>query len=207
MKPNLIVIGAMKAGTTSFHEYLDSLPDVAMSTPKETNFFSNPKYWAKGKTWYESHFQDNARIRGESGTAYTAYPRIQGVPERIKEYLPDVKLIYLIRDPITRLISHYLHLVCLGRENRSFSDVVSSLVHSPDSPYITQSRYALQLQQYLRFFSVGQVLVLTTEQLKSDTFRTMQTVSGFLGINGQIQRDWFKDEKNRSQDKDRKSVV
>ena len=97
MLPTVIVIGAAKCGTTSVHEYLDDHPEVAMSAEKELNFFVEEKNWPRGIAWYESQFDPDAPVRGESSPTYTAYPEYHGVPERIRSVVPDAKLIYLVR--------------------------------------------------------------------------------------------------------------
>ena len=108
MLPNLIVIGAAKCGTTSLHEYLDLHPEVAMSREKELDFFVEEKHWGRGVEWYAAQFED-APVRGESSPSYTAYPRYRGVPERIRRVVPDAKLVYLVRDPVERIVSHFVH--------------------------------------------------------------------------------------------------
>lgn len=66
MLPNLIIIGAMKCGTTSLHNYLNLHPQICMSQDKEPEFFVEEKNWPKGLTWYESFFPYTAKIIGES---------------------------------------------------------------------------------------------------------------------------------------------
>jgi hypothetical protein len=100
--PNLIVIGAMKAGTTSLHAYLSLHPEIFMSANKEPRFFTEEWNWHKGLEWYEAQFPERVTIRGESTPDYTKLPEIRNVPERIHSLIPDVRLIYLVRDPIDR---------------------------------------------------------------------------------------------------------
>ena len=64
MLPNLIIIGAMKGGTTSQHYYLNLHPEISMSFPKEIDFFSKKHNWEKGVRWYKLHFKEDTRIRG-----------------------------------------------------------------------------------------------------------------------------------------------
>lgn len=182
MKPNLINIGAQKAGTTSFHNYLCQHPDVFMSNPKELNFFSNPKHWKKGHGWYEKHFNSDALIRGETSTSYTLYPRLANVPQRIAEYVPQAKLIYIIRDPISRLVSNYVHKVSLGREQRTLDELIDDLMGDRESPYILHGLYHLQLTQFLEWFDRDQILVVSTEELGKEMNRIMRTTFEFLDI-------------------------
>ena len=82
MRPNFILIGAARSGTTSLHKYLESHPEIFMSEIKEINFFSNERYWKKGINWYEAHFNKaKGKAIGEASTSYTNYPLIKDVPK------------------------------------------------------------------------------------------------------------------------------
>ena len=199
MKPNLIIIGAMKAGTTSLHNYLQSHPEIQMSEPKELNYFSNPKFWNRGLAWYESHFDSPAKVRGETSTSYTIYPRASETPERIHNTVPDVKLIYLIRDPINRFISHYVHYLSEGRERRGLPEVIAAIQQGEPSHYIDQSRYFMQLEQYLRYFHQQQILLITTEDLKNRRADTLRSVAEFLEVTDQFSEFDIAQEHNRGE--------
>lgn len=175
--PNLVVIGAMKCGTTSLHQYLGQHPDIAMSKVKEVNFFLEG-HWGKGARWYESHFDGSATFRGESSTSYTKYPQRPGVPARMHSVLPDAKLIYILRDPIERTISHYLHAYHRSREERPLAEALRSLA---DNPYIDPSRYHMQLERYLDHYPLSQILVLTTEDLRENPALTLDRAVEFIG--------------------------
>lgn len=179
MLPNLLIIGAQKAGTTSLHRYLDAHPDVFMSPIKEVDFFSDPERTAAGVSWYERHFDGvtNERIVGEASPSYTMYPQAQGVPERIAAVLPDVKLIYVVRDPIERMRSQYAHFRLADYEERS---IVDALLH--DTRYLDWSRYAMQLDRYLAHFLPERILVLRSEELRDDRPAALRRAFAFLGV-------------------------
>ena len=120
--PNLVVIGGLKCGTTSLHHYLNLHPEVEMSRPKELNFFVAELNWSLGPDWYSSHFGGGAPIRGESSPHYTNRPRFDGVAERMRSMLADARLIYMVRDPIDRMLSHYLHNVGGGYDDRPLAE-------------------------------------------------------------------------------------
>src|SRR5688500_4010417 len=107
--PNLIIIGGLKCGTTSIHHYLGLHPEVQMSKPKELNFFVSELNWDLGIPWYKSRFDSRFPVRGESSPHYTNQPRFRGVAERIRDNVPDARLIYMVRDPISRILSHWRH--------------------------------------------------------------------------------------------------
>src|SRR4051794_4150382 len=123
--PNLIIIGGLKCGTTSIHHYLGLHPDVQMSKPKELNFFVEEPNWDLGLHWYTARFADRHPVRGESSPHYTNLPRFSGVAERIQRHCPDTKLLYMVRDPIKRILSHWVHAKGAGYETRDLDDVFS----------------------------------------------------------------------------------
>jgi Sulfotransferase domain. len=106
--PNLLIIGSQKAGTTSLHTYLSYHPEIFMSKNKELAFFCGTNS-DKDTDWYRSNFKTDKAIRGESSMVYTHCKRYPGVPARIHELIPEAKLIYILRDPISRVLSHYSH--------------------------------------------------------------------------------------------------
>ena len=177
--PNFIVIGAMKSGTTSLYHYLRDHEQIFMSRIKELDFFAEAGNWSRGMDWYRQQFKgaENALARGEASTLYTKYPEHTGVPERIAATVPDVRLIYVVRDPIERLRSHYQHRVMTGMEK---SPPEVALLENPS--YVNCSRYAMQLERYLDHFPREQILVVPSEALKADRTATVQQVYEFLGV-------------------------
>ena len=190
--PNLIIIGGLKCGTTSLHHYLNLHPEIAMSRPKELNFFVSELNWPLGRDWYAGHFDPSARIRGESSPHYTNRPSFNGVPGRMRELLgSDVRLVYVVRDPIDRMLSHYLHNVGGGYEDRSLADALSD----PESSYVARSRYFFQVDPYLEEFGAERVHIVGREELKADRPGTMRRTFDFLGVDPnftseQFEREW-----------------
>jgi hypothetical protein len=176
--PTFLVIGAMKAGTTSLYEYLRAHPSVFMPREKEPEFFSEPERWSRGLDWYSSLFAPGTHhpVRGEASTGYTRHPRFPETPARIASTLPDVKLLYLVRDPIGRMLSHYRHSVLLGREHRGVDDALRG-----GGGYLDTSRYALQLRRYLDHFPASQILVVFSEDLRSARLSTLRRIVAFVG--------------------------
>lgn len=187
--PNTVIIGAMKCGTTSLHEYLSVHPDVSMSALKETNFFVEKQNWSKGLGWYRQHFQERSQVIGEASPNYARYPVFPGVPERMHMVIPDAKFIYCVRDPIKRMLSHYVHSYSLGRENRPLEQ---ALREPENNPYLLCSSYYYQLEQYLEFFDPSQVKLVVLEDLYRKPQETMQDVFSFLGVDPDFKDDSFK---------------
>ena len=186
--PSLLIIGAHKGGTTSLHRYLDLHPDIRMSTHKELSYFTGAidlptvrSRWEWGPEWYRSNFVGPERVQGESSTSYTDYPRAPGVPERIHESIPDVKLIYAVRDPIDRFVSQYRHVRGLGRERRTLAEVLQS-PSLPESAYLLRSCYWLQIEQYLKWFDPSQIHLVSFRDLRLNCDETLARIFGFLGV-------------------------
>jgi Sulfotransferase domain len=177
--PNLIIIGAMKCGTSSMHNYLDAHPEISMSRQKELNFFGFDRNWQRGETWYGRHFSSAAIIRGESSPSYSKFPRVPHVPERMKIVIPSARFIYLVRDPVARIVSHYMHVRDGGREKRSLDEALRQF---EGNPYVDCSRYHMQLQQYLNHFSQSQILVVSAEEMKENRHETLRCVFRFLNV-------------------------
>ena len=179
MLPNFVIIGAMKAGTTSLYHYLRGHPQVFMTEVKELHYFVEAKNLSRGLAWYERQFAGagSAVAIGEASPDYTKYPIHEGVPKRIAEVLPDVRLIYLLRDPVERIRSHYLHDVARGRETRPIGDAVPGNPH-----YLAPSRYALQIEQYLEHFPLERMLLVRSEGLRHDRAAALAQVFRFLGV-------------------------
>src|SRR4051812_6197591 len=177
--PNFLVIGAMKAGTTSLYHYLREHPDIFMPKVKELDFFAVDEAWARGTPWYRQHFAaaGDAPAVGEASTAYTKYPHYPGVPERIARAIPECRLIYVVRDPIERIVSHYRHRVAVGAEREPLERAV---VENPI--YVDYTRYAAQIERYLEWFPREQLLVVDSAGLRDDRRGTVQGVYAFLGV-------------------------
>jgi hypothetical protein len=177
--PDFLIIGAMKCATTSLLYYLGQHPEIQVSSPKELNFFVAERNWGKGLAWYRSHFQKNIMLRGEASPAYTSYPRYAGVPARIARILPHAKLVYILRDPVKRMVSHFIHRSARGEERRTINEVFGG---SDIERYLERSRYGLQLQRYLDHFPIEKIKILTTERLERSRVETLQDLFAFLDV-------------------------
>ena len=191
--PNLIIIGGLKCGTTSIHHYLGLHPEIQMSKPKELNFFVEELNWDLGIDWYASRFDGRFEVRGESSPHYTNLARFGGVAERIREHCPDARLIYMVRDPIKRILSHWVHATGAGYETGELVPVLSD----PRTAYMDRSKYWMQLQPYLELFDREQIEVITQEELQAERAETMRRAFRFAGVDEgfsseQFDREWEK---------------
>jgi hypothetical protein len=193
--PNLFIVGAMKCGTTSLHNYLDEHPSISMSTVKEPDIFVKPN-WRDELSRYEVLLNAAAPVRGESSTSYAKYPLFAGVPARIAAVAPRAKLVYVVRDPLSRCVSHWVHNVAQGREQRTLSQAVRDF-DDPENSYVWSGRYATQLERFLEHFPLDQLLVVDQGRLLNDRLATVRHVFRFLGVDDGFRSAAFDAEFNR----------
>ena len=179
MLPSFVIIGGQKCGTTSLANQVATHPEIGFSEPKEVHFFSWEKHWSRGLRWYESLFEgaEGAKAVGEGSTTYTKYPKVRDVPTRMAQVLPDARLIYLVRHPVDRLISHYMHK---WYESLVGDDLEEALEKRPQ--LIAYGRYYYQIEQFLPFFPPERLLVLIFEEFIADPIATHRRVYEFLGV-------------------------
>jgi Sulfotransferase domain len=200
-RPDFIIIGAQKAGTTSLYNYIAQHPQVLPAEKKEIHYFDH--FYQNGEFWYRSHFPHNRTLKrkgavtGEGSPFYLFHPLCA---ERISA-IPDVKLIVLLRNPVERAISHYFMQVRKGHETlpidmamRNEESRIATEVEKlerypyyrsyPLAHFSYKSRgiYADQLKRYLDNFSRERLLVVKAEDLFSRTNNVLKEVYGFLGI-------------------------
>jgi hypothetical protein len=200
MLPNLLIIGAQKCGTTSLHAYLDLHPDVHMAAEKELDFFIKDRAWRNGPHWYAERFRDDAPVRGEASPNYTAWPMWDGVPERAAGLVPGARLVYLVRDPIERIESHYLQRRLQDGARGDIEAVIGD-VDDSHNLFVARSRYATQLERWLAHFAPEQVLVVSAEELRDDRDATVAAVLAHAGVHDTVPRELLEAEHHRSEDK------
>lgn len=176
-----------------------------MSREKELNFFIQEYNWHKGIKWYTSKFTGKVKVHGESSTNYTFYPLFDRVPKRMYSVIPEAKLIYILRDPVDRIISHYIQYYAFGRENRKISEALSNL--GTNNPYICRSKYYMQLKQYLNYFSGSNILIITMEELYKYRYHTLQKIFRFLDVDDFLYSKKFTNIRHKSISKRRKTRI
>jgi Sulfotransferase family len=185
-RPDFIVIGAMKSATTTLHEQLARQHGIFMSRVKEPNFFSDDRNYARGWGWYGSLFlpAGSSDIRGESSTHYTKLPTYPRTVDRMARDLPRLKLIYVMRHPIDRLISQYVHEVTAGQITTGLRE---ALRRHPE--LIDYSRYSLQLQPFLDAYGPGSVLPVFFPRLVAHSQAELERIGRSLGHEGPLRWD------------------
>ena len=199
-KPNFIIAGFPKCGTTSLHHYLNEHPQIFMPSQKELHFFTikilsklktGPKDKIVKETQIDSsekylrHFKKakNETAIGDASPSYINYP---SEFSKIKKYLNDPKLIIVLRDPINRAYSNYLHLKREQRETLSFKEAIYAEdkriknKYSDFWYYKFNSTYFEKIVKAKAIFS--DVLILTVEELNKDPNKTIKKVYKFLEV-------------------------
>lgn len=172
-----------------------------MSRPKELSYFWRDD-WREKQAWYEAQFEFPDReplVRGESTPFYADYPFRQNVPERMHELVPDTKLIYLVRDPIERVISHWVQRV--GDGDRTSFGQYMAVYDRPDNRIVAPSRYWFQLERYLNLFDRSQLLVIDQHDLKVRRSETLREVFRFLDVDDSFESARFEREINTRDEK------
>lgn len=176
--PDFIIIGAMKSATSTLHNQLSAQPGIFMSSPKEPNFFSDDDIYNKGLSWYSGLFSDASAgdIRGESSTHYTKLPDYPNTIQRLKAAIPQPRLIYVMRHPVDRLISHYMHQ---WSEGVISCDINQAIDRYPE--LVDYSCYGMQITPYLKEFGSEAVLPLFFDDLKKNKVKALNRVGEFIG--------------------------
>jgi hypothetical protein len=209
--PNLLIIGAQRCGTSSLYKYLGRHPEIAPALRKETRYFT--EYFDKGDDWYRAHFPLHATSKGRIRVAFEATPDYLldlRCSERAAGTLGECKVIVLLRDPVERAFSHYLHHRRLGQEPLSFEAALDeeerrlaphleALRQDPDAPlpmdflrysYATRGRYAEQLEPWLSGSRQWDVSIIEAEQLFRRPLEVYEELMRFLGVSYWVPEDF-----------------
>ncbi len=209
---DFLVIGTIKAATTTLHYLLADHPDISLPREKEAALILSEVDSETVAAHVKEHTGGKrAQLAGKVTPLYMCRPDVAG---RIYEAGPDTKLIALLRDPITRARSHWRMCCQQGRDDRSFAAVVDDQLSDPikwrssdieEDGYIAYGEYGRVLSEYLEFFPREQLLVLESTDLQKDPTEVLQKVYDFLGVEPHVPRNLGRDY-NVSVRKDEKSA-
>lgn len=181
MTQYFLIIGAMKAGTSSLYHDLGNLDGVFMTPEKEPDDLASEEVLTEaGTKAYLAKFSGarSGDICGEASTSYSKLPIIKGVPERAVKVLgKNLKIIYVQRDPIARIISQYKHLWGLGLETRPMNRAVLE-----DPSYVATSQYEYQLEAWRKLLPPDQILILEFEEYIANPGAVLSKVATFLDV-------------------------
>lgn len=209
-----LIIGAPKAGTTSLFEYMRHHPQIHMPAEKEVYFFNVDRTYDLGWDWYLTMMLQGApsdAVCGEASTEYmrgAPYRRASAnnhcdpqdskaleeiIPRRIKQSLPDVKLICMLRDPVERAHSHYLMRRMERADTRPFSEAIDQLMDpagmeharllpSRTNGYVVNGEYSRLLEGFLRVFPREQLMMIFSDELAQQPTDILSKVFDFVGV-------------------------
>ncbi|MGX4677229.1 sulfotransferase family protein [SAR92 clade bacterium H246] len=182
--PSFFIIGSMKSATSTLHNQLAAQSNIFMSSPKEPNFFSDDAMYAQGIDWYQGLFRNalEGAICGESSTHYTKLPDYPKTIDRLKLLISQPRFVYVMRHPIDRLVSHYMHQ---WSEGVISCDINQAIDRFPE--LVNYSCYGMQLRPYLKIFGQDAVLPIFFDRLKTDPEASLNLVGQFIGCTEPLQ--------------------
>lgn len=210
MLPDFLVVGPPKCASTSLHFYLNQHPEIFMSPEKEINFFN--RHFAKGIQFYSKHF-DKAKPGQKIGEATPEYAFLPFAVDRIKETIPNTKIILCFRNPAERAFSDWLMLWDAGVEIDNFQKAIEYNIHQMKTisfdgnagaqiwfdrvnhlrqgekwvrSYIQAGMNGKMLENYLSIFTDKQVKYIFLEDLQSNMDETMKELFEFLEVDNQF---------------------
>lgn len=192
-KCNLVLAGFAKSGSSSLHSYLDLHPRIVMSNVKEPHYFSVEKKWKLGYRYHNSLFESavkkEAVYYGESSTTYSISEMAM---QRIGSQLHNPKILFIVRDPVERVVSHYRWLCALGLERRPILEAIEENGFDFDpndsfqgnfKSYLQFSSYSQYIPQWKEMFGENNVLVLLSTELKKNPVNVLTQCFDFLKLN------------------------
>jgi len=178
--PNFLIIGAPKAGSTSLWNELRQHPDIFLTSIKEPNFFCSNSANYQDWSWYASLFEDGVgkAAIGEASVAYSLVERNPTTPALIARHLPHIRLIYIVRHPLRRIESAWMHHLYMGNSvPMDFSQAVREF-----RPLIEGTLYSRNLEEYRRYFPDEQILILFLEDFQADSRQVLEMCDRFLEV-------------------------
>lgn len=180
-RPDFLIIGAMKCGSSTLAAQLRCQDGIFLTDPKEPNFFSDDNVFAQGLPWYEALFEGAAEgdLKGEASTHYTKLPTHPETVSRMMAILPAPRLIYTVRDPVERAVSHFIHE---WTERRMSGDLDDAVTTYPE--LIEYGLYAKQITPFIEAYGIDAVCLTSLERMKSDPQGELERVAQHAGFKG-----------------------
>ena len=183
--PNFIIIGAAKSATTTLATILPQHPDIFISKPKEPKFFG--RYYKQGWSWYASRFKQgkNFPLRGEASTMYTSKMKgFKNTPELMYRYLPKIKLIYIVRDPLDRIVSQWRHYRGRHPDCADFTELTRN--RHMRRLILGCSMYFQRISKFREYYPDEQIHCMTFEDLLNNPENSLKKTLKFLGTEPKI---------------------
>ncbi|MFB6248347.1 MAG: sulfotransferase [Salinibacter sp.] len=194
--PDFFVLGVAKGGTTSLHDYLRQHPTLFLPYVKELHFFDDDAGFSSGLDRYLQYFAETGdQLTGEATPSY--FRHVDPVAGRVRSLYGGAppRFLLLLRDPVARAYSHYLHNVSEGREPLSFEEALDAERADPDAKrrawkgYFSDGVYADTLAKWFERFPRERFLVLRSANLARRTDTTLRRIFRFLGVDPDVEID------------------
>ena len=210
-QPNFLVIGAARSGTTLLHQYFLQHPDIYVPKNKqpEPHYFLKSSNYEKGVENYLDSFFTEVGKEKAIGEISTSNMYGEHVAKRIFEFDPNMKLIVLLREPVQRAFSNYWHSKNNGFEKLTFQEAILTedsrlagldreIAEIAPYAYIGRSRFATQLERFLKYFKKEQIHISLFEDLISKTRAELVNICGFLNVDNSFAFELIKEKLNKS---------
>lgn len=200
-KPEFIIIGAMKSATSTLYDQLVIQPGIFMTIPKEPNYFSDDDVYKLGPKWYGRLFAAAKKtdVLGEASTHYTKLPTYPKTITRMKDSGVRARLIYIMRHPLDRLVSHYIHEWSQGVIHSSLDNAIENY---PE--LIEYSLYSRQLKPFIDEYGKENILPVFFDRLKKYPQKELERICKFIGYSGSPQWNFEVKPSNVSRERIRK---
>ena len=184
--PDFLIIGAMKCGTSTLQAQLAAQAGVFMTTPKEPNFFSDDAIFAKGIGWYQALFAaaPQGALKGEASTHYTKLPTHPHTLDRLTPVLPACRIVYMIRNPVDRAVSHYIHEWSMGQMGDAIEQAFAS-----HGELVDYGRYPVQIAPWIAAYGKAAVLITSLEAMTRNPQDVLTRVGAHLGLTDLVWQD------------------
>ena len=185
MLVDFMLIGAQKCGTTKLAGQLANHPSICFCREKEPGYFNAVDDWRMNLSAYHDLYSPiGDQICGEGSTMYTFLPEYRDTHLRLYEYNPNLKFLYIMRQPVERVMSNYAHRLVRGTVKTRPDHAVFA---TPD--YLNRTRYAVQIRPYIERFGRENVLLLIFEEYIANPIATLDQIADFLGVASEGFRD------------------
>lgn len=185
--PDFIIIGASRSGTTHFFNTLRHHPQIKTSRIKEVKFFNNDEKYNKGESFYRSYFPLRTSLKkgdivGEASPNYLSTPKSA---DRIKQMLPDAKLIVLLRDPVQRFLSCYFYKQQKEHQKHIKYPTLEEMLSDENIDQTIKEEvtfYIDEIKRYEKYYKSGNLLIINSDDYFSSPEVTLQQVCNYLGV-------------------------
>lgn len=187
-QPDFLIIGSMKSGTTTLHADLRRQPAIGLPDPKESWILTSSKTVKDVRRKYKRYYKNvpSNRLKGDATTGYAFAPTFPGVPKLAAESITtNLKLLYIVRDPLDRTLSHIRHDLMAGRINKeNLAKVVDE-----DPRYVLVSDYCFQLGKWLEYFPAENIYCVSFENYIENRDQCLRNICDFLSVEGYLSSD------------------